>query len=255
MICLCTVCAVSCSKSANHENSPNAESSQNAKTAQTAETTCSKALFQEQCVGVGDIVTFGKYPQATHEPEAISWRVLDVDSTNRKMLLLSEYVLDAKPYNTSYTSITWEKCTLRTWLNGTFKTTAFTSSEQQFILQTPLTNPNNPNYGTVGGNDTYDDVFLLALADATNTAYFADNAVRMALATKYAIINGICAFKPSIDVRRCVNVQCSALWWLRSPGSKSNRTAEVDDEGFVDYEGGDVTGKAIGVRPALWVNY
>ena len=73
------------------------------------------------------------------------------------MLLLSKYVLDAKPYNTynylintsstnntSSTTITWEKCTLRTWLNGTFKTTAFSTSEQQQIALTHLDNPNTP---------------------------------------------------------------------------------------------------------------
>ncbi|MBQ1926235.1 MAG: hypothetical protein II180_08970 [Proteobacteria bacterium] len=72
------------------------------------------------------------------------------------MLLLSKYVLDAKPCHTEKTAITWENSTLRTWLNDTFKTTAFTSSEQQQIALTHLENPDNPTYGTNGGNATSD---------------------------------------------------------------------------------------------------
>ena len=102
MMCLCAIFAASCAGSAKQAQSPNADLS------------CDAAWFQGQCVDVGDAVFFGQYPQATDIPEAIQWRVLEVARTERKLLLLSEYVLDAKPYNTEWVSSTWEQCTLRT---------------------------------------------------------------------------------------------------------------------------------------------
>lgn len=221
--------------------------------------TCDGVLFNSQCVHKGDTATFGKYPQATETPEPIEWLVLDIDTSKGQMLLLSKYVLDAKQYHESV-FITWEKCTLRTWLNGTFKTTAFSTSEQQQIALTHLDNPNSPSWGTSGGNATNDYVFLLSLTDAlsqTNDVagsgkYFSRDADRVAMATKYAIDNGIYVDKPS-GVTICANVQCSACWWLRSPGYKLS-AACVSPDGSVDVDGFDVGG-VIGVRPALWVKY
>ena len=51
---------------------------------------------------LGSIVTFGRYEQ-DNDPEngqePIEWFVVDLDKANRRVLLLSRYVLDAYPYN------------------------------------------------------------------------------------------------------------------------------------------------------------
>ena len=88
-------------------------------------------------ISVDDIVTFGNYEQdndLSNGPEAIEWIVLDVQ--DGKALLLSKYGLDVKLYNTGWTDITWETCTLRTWLNSDFKDTAFDRTEQRALLLT-----------------------------------------------------------------------------------------------------------------------
>ena len=85
---------------------------------------------KEDFLTVGNVVTFGHYEQDADEsngPEPIEWIVLDVQ--DGKALLLSKYVLDAKPYYTEGTDITWETCTLRTWLNNYFLNNA--SSQEQ----------------------------------------------------------------------------------------------------------------------------
>ena len=87
----------------------------------------------------------------------------------KKALLLSRYGLDAQPYNTEDTAITWEKSTLRTWLSGTFIDKAFTSAEQSAILETNVDNGSGQGYSkwnTNGGNNTQDKVFLLSYAEA-----------------------------------------------------------------------------------------
>ena len=70
---------------------------------------------------IGSIVAFGRYEQDGNKengPEEIEWIVLDVK--DRRSLLISRYALDTVPYHTEDINITWEKCTLRTWLNGSF---------------------------------------------------------------------------------------------------------------------------------------
>ena len=56
---------------------------------------------------IGGIVTFGRYEQDGNEengPEGIEWIVLDVQ--DGKVLLLSKYGLEVKPYNTEHTEHT-----------------------------------------------------------------------------------------------------------------------------------------------------
>lgn len=98
---------------------------------------------------VGDTVRFGSYEQdndLNNGAEAIEWLVLD--KQDGKLLLLSKDALDAKPYNEEDEDVTWETCTLRSWLNDTFYTTAFRQEEQGSIATTKVKNEDNPKYGT-----------------------------------------------------------------------------------------------------------
>lgn len=95
----------------------------------------------------GDIVEFSGY----------NWIVLN--KTEDTMLIIAEDVIEEKAYNEEYEAITWEECTLRTYLNGTFYN-SFSEEEQEMIVETKLTNSDNPEYDTDGGNDTTDKIFL-----------------------------------------------------------------------------------------------
>ncbi len=65
--------------------------------------------------------------------EDIEWRVLDIQEDH--VLLLSEYVIDVLPYHEKpCSSIKWEDCTVRKWLNDTFYKGAFTEHEQEKII-------------------------------------------------------------------------------------------------------------------------
>ena len=103
-------------------------------------------------VAVGDVIEFGRYEQdgdKTNGEEAIEWRVLAVE--DGKALIISEYALDAKPYNTEFVAITWEGCTLRNWLNDDFYKAAFSEKEQEWITLTQVINEDNPDHNTEGG--------------------------------------------------------------------------------------------------------
>ncbi|MDR0292998.1 MAG: leucine-rich repeat domain-containing protein [Oscillospiraceae bacterium] len=168
---------------------------------------------------VGDIVSFGQY----------GWRVLDVQGG--RALLLSEDILENRAYNTEYTDITWEDCTLRSYLNNDFINSAFSEGEQAKIIETNVTNDANPNSGISGGNNTSDKVFLLSIAEAEQ--YFNSSSARMAY------------FENS-----------ASWWWLRSPGLSSSAAFGVSDSyvyGGSHYDNRDVSLTG-GVRPALWLN-
>ena len=66
--------------------------------------------------------------------DPIKWRVLS--NADGKRFLLSNQNLDVLPYNGNQTSVTWENCTLRSWLNGTFLKSALSDDEQGAIDNT-----------------------------------------------------------------------------------------------------------------------
>ena len=96
----------------------------------------------------GGYVTYGQYPQTSSGTDStpIEWLVLDHDAKNNRTLLISRYGLDAKPYNEKYTDITWEQCTLRTWLNETFINKAFSAEERSAIRLTKVDNSSGQGY-------------------------------------------------------------------------------------------------------------
>ena len=187
-------------------------------------------------------IAFGRYPQASKNENAlIEWLVLKNDGS--KALLISKYALDCQQYNTSDRNVTWETCTLRKWLNGSFINSAFSVDEQKQILSTTVT----PDYSTDPGNNTKDRVFLLSIAEAEK--YFGSDSTRQCQGTVYCYAQG--AYKAR-------NGNC--WWWLRSLSSPhsfnfDNRYAfYVFSHGKVSREGSSADYDRIAVRPALWID-
>ena len=83
---------------------------------------------------------------------SFQWRILDVDSEADTALLIADNTEYAGPYHEKWGEVTWKTCTLRKWLNGDFYKSEFSEKEKKAIIETNLENPNNPEYGTPGGN-------------------------------------------------------------------------------------------------------
>ena len=176
---------------------------------------------------VGDRFEFGHYPQgAKGEIEPIIWRVLKRD--NDSLLVISEKGLDAQPYNKKWVDIAWSKCTLRTWLNDKFFSSAFNEQEQSLIGISHLTNNAGPS--------TQDRIFVLSIDEASNL--FANDDDRVCEPTDYALKNGAYIHKGTTS------------WWLRSRGFGGPIAAYVCRDGFVSAYGYGVTGP-VSVRPAF----
>ena len=168
---------------------------------------------------VGDIVVFGD----------IRWYV--IAKTETGCTLLTEKPVIKLPFNkaTYHAPDTWEKSTLRAWLNEPFFST-FTEEEKALIEKTHNINSDNREYGTRGGNDTDDYIYLLSADEAD--------------ALDKTILK--CGYWHEMD---------NQWWWLRTPGANKDYTAYVgnnsDGKNAVD-PAGDVSGNFYGaVRPAL----
>ncbi len=209
----------------------------------------------ETLVQSGRQITFGHYPQTANgnDNTPIEWLILARDE--QKILIVSKYGLDAQPYNKDYTSVTWETCTLRKWLNGTFYNKAFSSAEQAAILTTNVDNSKSQCYSgwnTSGGNNTEDKVFLLSYAEANK--YFGvthdttSNTKSRVAPTAYAIAQGAYTYYSN----KTADGTDAGRWWLRSHGFYQSSAAGVRTDGSLDYYRVDDDSDSL--RPALWVN-
>ncbi len=213
-----------------------------------------------------DCIYFGSYNQTVKEwnKEPIKWRVLSVDGNDA--FFVADKNLDCKSYNETLDDVTWETCTLRSWLNGygadsngngvdyatdNFIDEAFTEEEQAAINTTTVINNDNPSYGTDGGNNTEDKVYLLSIEEATDAEYGFDSEfdvtskTREVKNTDYAKINGVLGGCSIYD-------ECG-YWWLRSPGRHLMNASHLTESGWGFYSQ-YVDGDNYGIRPVLHID-
>ena len=169
--------------------------------------------------------------------EPIKWRVLRYE--NSEAFLLSEAILDSQPYHSENEEIDWEKSSIRAWLNNEFINKAFSDEENKAINTVELINKDNSKYGTQGGKNTSDKLFLLSLSEVDGTEE----------SKEYGFWDK--------KTRKCKNDNFSEetyFWWLRSPGNSSHDAAGVYYYGWVFGYGYDVQELTGGIRPALYLN-
>lgn len=204
-------------------------------------------------IRTGSYVTFGTYEQdnnTSNGKEKIEWRVLAVQDD--KVFLVSRYGLDVHLFHNTDADVTWSNCDMRRWLNGSFLSSAFSSSEQSAIQTTNVYNDASTGYAFGSGKDinpkygpdTSDKLFLLSWQETQ--WYLKGTSDMKCKATDYAAAQGAKVMR---------NGYC--WWWLRSPGYTWHMALGVNSEGKrvpgdqrVN-NGGENTGL---VRPALWVN-
>ena len=185
-----------------------------------------------------DNIKYHKTKKGYFKYKPIKWIVLQAE--NKEAFLLSDVILDKQAYNTDFEYITWEESSLRAWLNEKFINRAFSDEEKGKINITEIVNQDNPKYGSEGGRNTSDKIFLLSLSEVSGKKD----------GEKYGFLND--------DTRRCYtnsfsNMQ-AASWWLRSSGDHNGAAIDVDAiwGWIVGY--GNLINDTGGVRPALHLN-
>lgn len=215
---------------------------------------------------VGDVFKFGHYEQdnnTSNGKEAIEWIVLDVKSDG-SLFVVSKYALERQSYNASYVDITWEKSAIRSFLNGSFYSAAFSSAEQAKILTTTVVNSKNPYTGTSGGNNTKDKIFLLSYAEVRkyfdkptiSQDKYTINPSLKCKPTRYAAAHNALTYDFSTkdyyakDLKQFTGC---CWWWLRSPGPTAKRAAYVNNLGEYSYASFYIYNTDCAVRPAMVV--
>lgn len=179
---------------------------------------------------VGNLITFGKR----------TWLVLDVQG-NKALIFSADQLYrpyDDTPYYYSHKDepYTWGISYLRKYLNGEYYNN-FTIPERNRILTTDLLNEDNPDWGSDGGNNTQDKIFVLSASEML----------------RYG--NTIAEFKNKLSI----------IWsdgWLRTPGRYPNRTTALyffirdnNTSNFnlkINYEGDDPRGEK-SINPTMWI--
>ena len=184
---------------------------------------------------VGDIVLFGAYEQdgnTSNGVELLAWRVIGKEG--KELLLLSEYVLDAKAFHSKADATDWSKSDIKRWLQEDFYKEVFSHTEQKEITSGPA--------GTV---------FLLSLeevqecfsvnASDQNLQFLSDDRLT-AKATEYA------------KKQNVWTMDGTACWWLRTEGRVSGTMVEITEDGSVYLLGSELNYSYNGVRPAIRLN-
>ena len=198
----------------------------------------------------GDKISFGSY----------EWRVLEVK--NNTALIITEYIIEQRAYHNAYKDITWADCSLRKYLNSEFYD-RFSATEKSRIIPVLNKNPDNQWYGTKGGTDTQDSIFLLSIEE-TVCRYFGDSSSKLYSPGK----NQRYWFerKDKNNSKRIARLESrkegSWWWWLRSPGRVSIKAVYIHGDGNIGIQGNNILKGNIsdgeckgGVRPALWLKF
>ena len=198
----------------------------------------------------GDKISFGNY----------EWRVLEVQ--NNTALIITEYIIEQRAYHNAYKDITWADCSLRKYLNNEFYD-RFSAAEKSRIIPVLNKNPDNQWYGTKGGTDTQDSIFLLSIEE-TVCRYFGDSSSKLYSPGK----NQRYCFerKDKNNSKRIARLEKrkegSWWWWLRSPGRVSIKAVYIHGDGNIGIQGNNILKGNIsdgeckgGVRPALWLKF
>ena len=193
-------------------------------------------------VNVGDIIPFGDY----------KWRVLELKG--RQALILTEHVIEQCAFHHVNEPITWESCDLRKYLNGEFYA-KFSPQEQAQIIETKVTDRDNPWYGNAYGNDTLDMIFPLSYDEVVH--YFGDSGHlknRIGVDHGYGTQYGDAISDEYNYTRIALNLDgFNAWWWLRSPGGQHSHTTAGSVDGVIWMCGDGVRRKDGGIRPAMWI--
>ena len=221
---------------------------------------------------VGHYIFFGSYEQdnnTSNGKEDIEWRILARDG--ERLLVISRYALDVQPYDTSQEEdFSWENCSLREWLNGTFFNNAFCSEEQDLIQSVTITEDDDQSSSTSPDTDINDKVFLLSISEADK--YF-DVTAFPPIFIRNTKLELWCKGTAYCLAQGAKNDRGICWWWLRSPSTSAPSWWKPQDGPFtptrshaalVDYMGdidradfiGDdiVNSDPYAIRPVLWID-
>jgi len=176
------------------------------------------------------------------------------------ILIITDEIIERRSYHNIYQEITWADCSLRKYLNGDFYN-EFMETDKAKIIPVKNRNMNNQWYGTNGGKETQDKIFLLSIEEVV-CKYFGDSSENLLNRSKKQFYWFQKKDKNN-DKRIAIFSKESSKgtwWWLRSPGRVGVKAVYIHGNGNIGIQGNNILKGNIadgkcrgGVRPALWL--
>ncbi len=165
-------------------------------------------------------ILFGHFMQETGDDDPILWRILTVDKTNNRVLLLSENILYAHSYGPS----DWKKSDVYDWLNKEFLLDAFNNIERDALVR----------------SNSRGAIFILSKSDLLKAEYGFSKSTdadvnRIAGASSYSQDKGLLGTPYYTSTVSSENAMAAVMGGGRIQEARRNRTN-------------------VGIRPALWID-
>ncbi|HOO49483.1 MAG TPA: DUF6273 domain-containing protein [Saccharofermentans sp.] len=196
---------------------------------------------------IEDKIQFGKYV----------WRVLAIEDD--RALIITDKIIEQRPYHNKYVDITWADSSLREYLNTEFYN-SFSKKEKDRIIPVVNKNPDNPWFGTLGGRDTEDKVFIPSLEELA-CKYFGDSSALLYNPRKNQ--RYWYERKDKNNSKRIAFDEDKNFWWywIRTPGRFSVKAVYVFPDGNIGIHGNNIKKGNVadgfcagGVRPLMWIS-
>lgn len=188
--------------------------------------------------------------------EPIKWRVLNIDATNNRILIMADEALDARQMDVGNGTGGWKNRGIRNFLNGNnendFYSLAFSEEEKVKIISIPI-NELDEQYASEAYNGIEDKVFLLSSEESIKSEYGfgatgdISDVNRQLRPTAYAYAMGT-----SIVEGECTNNKACADWWLRTNADENIAATIVEGSGTVQSQNPD---EVKAVVPAMYIKF
>ena len=181
----------------------------------------------------GDIIWLGE--------EAMPWLVLE--NRHGRVLVLSMYALDCKPFETFYAVKPWSKSTIRSLVNDEYINLILTEDEIERITEVYIDDDENLSFEKTE-NSSENKLFFLSVKETEK--YLKTKKSRLAVVTSYATRSNLWTVFDQY-----------AYWWLRTQGEKEADKYYVRDGEFVGINSTvEIWNyQHFGVRPAMYIDF
>lgn len=182
--------------------------------------------------------------------EPVRWWI--IDSNLWSYTVISDKLIDCKPFHNELSSVTWDTSALKIWTNAVFYNKCFNDKEKSFITEHTTPASWNYYYQFTSGKSSKDKVGVIPAASLSDrTHIFKDHdsdeskLLRKALVTDYSAAQGA-----------YVDENGYGKWWTATSANKENwYTITVTHDGIIlVVSGGDAVNKTdICVRPYMTI--
>jgi hypothetical protein len=172
---------------------------------------------------IGREITFGMISDVP-----LSWII--IAESEKYVLLISKYSVVQRPYNDELEFTTWERCSLRKWLNVDFYNSAFSEEEKERIILKKVVADVIKGHELNPGNNTIDKIHILNIREYQKLFNY-ENVWK-------------CYVMPGKKLKQC---------WLRNYGVDRRHAAFIGRSGSIHQGGSLVNSERNAVRPVIWI--